>query len=398
MTLKVRDEADIIEDNLRYHRAQGVDFFVVADTGSVDGTVELLEPHERAGIVRLERIGRGIHDMKEGGEAQITRIAGEMGADWVIHNDADEFWWPLTGDLKEAIAAIPDRYGHIVAPRTEFVARPGDGPFAERLTIREARFLRPPKSAHRAHPRVAMRGPHPVEIWVDRSGSPYTGLVGKPVLRTEAEHFEEEGLELLIAPTFPVRVLHFPFRSFAQYRRRVEIARANGQLDRNAEGRQVRAAYESGRLEEVYRRLTLDDAAVTGGIDQGWLIEDTDFRDYLDACPDALSSGEAPPGARAWPDERRQRELAALEHDAMYAISRYLQTQAYRTQERRREGARHARVERRLQRQVRDLRHLAERRRGRLRKIQSSRWWRLRPRLPSALARLREARSARRRK
>ena len=112
MTLKVRDEADIIEDNLRYHRAQGVDFFVVADTGSTDGTVETLEPYERAGLVRLERIGRGIHDMKEGGEAEITRIAGEMGADWVIHDDADEFWWPLTGDLKEALAAIPDRYGH----------------------------------------------------------------------------------------------------------------------------------------------------------------------------------------------------------------------------------------------------------------------------------------------
>ena len=145
MTLKVRDEADIIEDNLRYHRAQGVDFFVIADTGSTDGTVEILEPYERAGIVRLERIGRGIHDMKEGGEERITRLAGEMGADWVIHNDADEFWGPLTGALKEAMAAIPDGYGLMVAPRAEFVVRPGDGPFAERLTIRETRFLRPPE-------------------------------------------------------------------------------------------------------------------------------------------------------------------------------------------------------------------------------------------------------------
>jgi hypothetical protein len=393
MTLKVRDEADIIEDNLRYHHAQGVDFFVVADTGSTDGTVEILEPYERAEIVRLERIGRGIHDMKEGGEEEITRIAGEMGADWVIHNDADEFWWPLTGDLKEAMAGIPDPYGLVVAPRAEFVVRPGDGPFAERLTIRETRFLRPPKSAHRAHPRVAMRGPHPVEIWVDRKGSPYSGLVGKPVLRTEAEHFEVEALELVIAPTFPVCVLHFPFRSFAQYERRVEIARANGQLDRNAEGRQVRDAYEAGRLEEVYRRLTLDDAAVKRGIDDGWLTEDTDFRDYLRACPDPLGDEEAPPGASAWPDSRRQRELAALEQDGMYAISRYLQTQAYRAKERRREGARRARAERRLQRQVRDLR----RHRARLRRLESSRWWRLRPRLPRALARSRGARGARRR-
>ncbi len=396
MTLKVRDEADIIEDNLRYHRAQGVDFFVIADTGSTDGTVEILEPYERAGIVRLERIGRGIHDMKEGGEERITRVAGEMGADWVIHNDADEFWWPLSGDLKQAIAAIPNGYGLVVAPRAEFVARPGNGPFAERLTIREARFLRPPKSAHRAHPQVALRGPHPVEIWVDRGGSPYMGLVGKPVLRTEAEHFEEDGLELLLAPTFPVRVLHFPFRSFAQYKRRVEIARANGQLERNVEGRQVRDACEAGRLEEIYRRLALDDRAVAAGIDQGLLIEDTDFRDYLAACPDALSDGQPPSGARAWSDERRQRELAELEHDAMYAISRYLQTQAYRAQERRRQSARQARAERRLQRQVRQLQKRAGRQRERLRKIESSRWWRLRPRVPSALSRPRPATTRRR--
>jgi len=374
MIVKVRDEADIIEDNLRYHRAQGVDFFVVADTGSTDGTVEILEPYERAGIVALKRIGRGIHDMKEGGEGEITRIADEMGADWVIHNDADEFWWPLTGDLKQALAAIPDPYGLVVAPRTEFVARPGNSPFAERLTVRETRFLRPPKSAHRAHPRVEMRGPHPIEIWVERRGSPYAGLVGKPVLRTQAEHSEEEGLELLIAPTFPLGVLHFPFRSFEQYRRRVEIARANGQLDRNAEGRDVRDAYEAGRLEEIYQRLTLDDDAVARGIDEGWLVEDTDFRDYLAACPEALSAGEAPPGARAWPDERRQRELAGLEHDAMYALSRYLQTSAYRAGERRQQAARQRQAGRRMRR--------LRRRTRRLRKIESSRWWRLRPRLP----------------
>ena len=36
MTLKVRDEEDVIEDNLRFHGAMGVDFFIVMDNGSVD--------------------------------------------------------------------------------------------------------------------------------------------------------------------------------------------------------------------------------------------------------------------------------------------------------------------------------------------------------------------------
>ena len=56
------------------------------------------------------------------GTTQMGRMAHEMGADWVIHNDADEFWWPLTGtNLKEALAAIPNRFGIVLAPRTEFI-------------------------------------------------------------------------------------------------------------------------------------------------------------------------------------------------------------------------------------------------------------------------------------
>ena len=36
MALKVRDEEDVIEHNLRYHHAQGVDFFIVTDNASID--------------------------------------------------------------------------------------------------------------------------------------------------------------------------------------------------------------------------------------------------------------------------------------------------------------------------------------------------------------------------
>jgi Glycosyl transferase family 2 len=366
MVYKVRDEADILEDNLRYHHAQGVDFFVIVDTGSTDGTVEILERYERAGLVKLERTEGGIHDMKRGGEEEITHMASEMGADWVIHNDADEFWWPVTGTLKDALATVEEPFGMVVAPRTEFVARPGEGPFAERMTVREARFRRPAKSAHRASTAISLRGPHPVEIW---SGDPYRGLVGKPVLRTGAEHREDDPLDLVIAPVFPVGVLHFPVRTFDQYRHRVEIARDNGQLDRNPDARAVRDALADGRLEELFGRVVLDDSAIAAGIDEGWLVEQTSFRDYLAACRDPLTDGETltvevPTGGGApTADELRD--------DAMYAITRYLQTQAHRAAKHRRQAAEVRGVRRRLER------------------IESSRWWRLRPRLPRSIRRRR---------
>ena len=37
MTLLVRDGADLIEDNLRFHRAQGVDLFAVGATDPLTG-------------------------------------------------------------------------------------------------------------------------------------------------------------------------------------------------------------------------------------------------------------------------------------------------------------------------------------------------------------------------
>jgi hypothetical protein len=395
MTLLVRDGADMLEANLRYHRAQGVDLFVVGDNGSTDGSLEILERYERAGLITFEPIPGPAREAQGEGRTRLARLAWELGADWVFHNDQDEFWWPVSGDLKQALADIPERFGLVLAPRSEFVGRPGEGFFADRLTVREARFRRPPKTAHRADPRVVISQPHPTHIWVDYGVPPRQGLVGRPVRRAQAEHVEEAELELLLAPTFPLAVHHFPLRSFEQYRHMVELALANDQL---REGDSVRSAFEAGRLEEVYSDLTLDDETVERGLAEGWLVEDTEFRDYLAACPEGLDGGGSPPpGPRAWSEERRREELAELEVDAMYALSRYLQANAYKLQTRHHEGASRRAAKRQLERRLDRLRDRLKHQRERRRRIESSRWWRLRPRLPSALARLRAARSARRR-
>ena len=53
MTLLVRDEEDILDHNLRYHLAQGVDFFIVMDHMSTDGTPEILDAYQRAGVAEV---------------------------------------------------------------------------------------------------------------------------------------------------------------------------------------------------------------------------------------------------------------------------------------------------------------------------------------------------------
>lgn len=377
MTILVRDAEDLIETNLRYHRALGVDLFLIGDNGSTDRTLEILEPYREAGLVELDHIEGDARYAWSEGRTMLARKAYERGADWVIHDDHDEFWWPLAGTLKDALASVPQRFGLISAPRTEFVAQPGEEFWPERLTVREARYRRPPKIVHRTHPRVRIRQPHPVDIWIDQGGSPRDGLVGRPVRRAKEAHSEASELELLLSPAFAIGVLHFPVRSLRQYTRLVGLAVANGDLGRDEETRRVRDAYQAGRLEEIYREMAFSGEEIAKALASGSLVEDTGFRDYLRACPDPLSGKEGP-GAPAdvlgWSAERREHELRELQADGMYTLSRYLQTIAYR----------------RLS--DRELRAEAREALARIERIESSWWWRMRPRTHVIARRLRRTR------
>ncbi len=94
MTLVVRDEADIIAANLDYHLAQGVDAIIVTDHGST-------RRHNRNSRKLCARPGRTRDSATR--RSGITRAvasprwqslpASAFAADWIIHTDADEFWW-----------------------------------------------------------------------------------------------------------------------------------------------------------------------------------------------------------------------------------------------------------------------------------------------------------------
>ena len=265
MTLRARDEADIVGAQIDFHLNAGVDFVVAIDHRSRDGTTEILESRARDGHLQLVREDAAAMD--EGDWAtRLARIAArEFGADWVIGSDADEFWWPRGGSLKEVLASVPARYGVVHALLRQFVPRPDDGSFfAERMTARVSgaapindptSLFRPNlKAVHRGDPEVTLSaGAHTL---LDSSLVPMRGW-------------------------YPIELLHFPIRSFEQCDRKYANLRDSLGRSRNAYYERVHRARQEGRFVEFYGSLVIDDEALERGVRDGSLVVDTRLRDAL---------------------------------------------------------------------------------------------------------------------
>jgi hypothetical protein len=260
MTLLARDEADIVDAQLAFHLNAGVDFVIATDNRSVDGTTEIFESYARQGVLRLLREPGDDHRHGEWVTRMAHLAATEHDADWVFHPDADEFWWPRDGSFKEIFAAVPDRYGIVRSFWLDFVPRPDDGrPFWERMTVRRFPY-QSLKVAHRARADVTV-------------GFASHNLLPCSLMELPGWH--------------PMDVLHFSVRTWGQYAHKIAIHGAA--LARNEDltpraGRHVKQPYEllqAGRLEEHYRSLVVDDAAVEKGLADGSLVIDRRVEERL---------------------------------------------------------------------------------------------------------------------
>jgi glycosyl transferase family 2 len=269
LTLVIRDEEDIIKENLDYHLAAGVDFVMIADHQCCDRTMDIVRDYERQGYASVQ-------SQPEPGYYQgrwLTQMAKEAferhAADWIIPGDADEFWWVENGGtLKQALEPVPASVPALGAARHNFVARSGQNGagFLASMTFREVSSLNalgarlPGKVCFRARRDLIVRqGSHALIV---------NGEVVKP------------------ATTANLTILHFPIRTKEQFVARVKVhGEAYRQTDLppdiGAAKRRLYDLLKEDGLKAYLGEKMLSDNDLTAAVGRGEAVEDTRLRDFF---------------------------------------------------------------------------------------------------------------------
>ena len=264
LTLLCRDEADIIAEVLEFHLQRGVDQILVTDNASRDATPEILARYAATGRVQVLHQRAHTHDQATW-VSEMAEIAWrDLGADWIIPSDADEFWWCRGGDLKACLRAVPAHVHALSVDRSNFLpprAPASRDPFHQCQTLRERRSLNtlgqplPAKVCHRGG----------AGLWVED---------GNHAIRKAGQIVPAE-------PWRALEILHFPVRSLEQYERKIRqgaTALANNPRLDPAVGstwRSLEAELSAdGSLAASYRKLARSSRQRAWGWLNGSLVRD----------------------------------------------------------------------------------------------------------------------------
>ena len=256
MTILVRDEEDVIEDNIRFHARKGVDFFVVMDNNSVDRTRAVLDSLTPEFEIHI--IDQPSNAFKQAEwVTDMAFVAKSLGADLIINNDADEFWQTHASSYQSLLSASDSvvtvkRYNMAlldtqIKASGDYLSNPimvkSSINFDKNVQLKDANL----SILLRHLPPLVMVNPYGL---IKVGGGNHTA---KHVWRPQGKR-TEQGIE----------VLHYPIRSFEQFKNKVEIQYRQREFGAPLGGHMKRwmQLYEQGTLEQEFERFVLNQSEV----------------------------------------------------------------------------------------------------------------------------------------
>jgi glycosyltransferase involved in cell wall biosynthesis len=289
MAMQVKDERDIVELNIRYHALKGCSAFFVMDNNSTDGTREILESLKTEFEIYLYS-DFNMNFSQSKNMTFLTNEARKKGFDWVIENDADEFWYPHQGDLLWGLdrkkTVLKAKLYHMQSTTSDYEEW-WKSPLRTEHTINYD-FSNPQLKAEEANIRLGA-GTH--KVMVNTRGF---------VRVTGGQHSARHAWDKIkgrkaYGVNSNITIYHFGIRGYSQFEQKarnikasIEYADSNGHKHGFSRWAVLRMnALNEGKLTQAYKRLLLNPNSLNCLKEIGILVEDhrmledEDFRKAL---------------------------------------------------------------------------------------------------------------------
>jgi len=248
MTILVKNEADIIEANIRTHAKLGVDAFVIMDNDSTDGTREILSNLQKEFEITI--IDESGYYIQKKFMTQLAFLAKKIyKPDWIINNDADEFWIPNSGNnLKEYLkfkgGVLQIQRSNMIPPLSSLT---DNNVWAN--SINEVKSQINYKSSHGKNTSILLGQASRKVIT-----NPH-GLIKINTGNHSAEHIAFWKKH----QSQDIQIYHYPIRSYEQFYKRVKTRKkvldTNPNVKLGNHEKRWKKMFEDGTLQDEYKKF-----------------------------------------------------------------------------------------------------------------------------------------------
>jgi glycosyltransferase involved in cell wall biosynthesis len=248
MVMMVKNEEDIIADNIKFHANIGVDNFVILDNGSTDNTGDILKELSKDYEIIIDYNPSKAYKQKEWMTKLAKKAKKIFNPDWIINNDADEFWAPKNAESLKDVLNF--KGGVLQVQRSNMLLYEGINNYKE--------------SEYRVINQILTREDYEnLNIMLGKIGRK-TIINPHGYIKTNAGNHSAEHIAFWKKKTPEnIHIYHYPFRTFKQFETKVklyvEILKENPNAKIGPHVKKWAKQYLNGKIEEEWNKIKVDE-------------------------------------------------------------------------------------------------------------------------------------------